>query len=81
MQHVARVPRITLANLNRGEASRRSALVVPHAKNVRQAAGFQRVPDLRRASDAFEQTSFVHRFVLRGAGENRVVTVHDRLDV
>ena len=41
----------------------------------------ERLPDLGRAGDAFEQTGLVDRLVLRRAGENRIVAVQDRLHV
>ena len=81
MQDVARVAGITLADLDRGEAGRRPGFVVPHAQHIGQAAGVERVPDLRRAGDALEQAGLVDRLVLRRAGEDRIVAVEDGLHV
>src|SRR5262245_12036836 len=81
MQHVARMAGLALADLNRCETSSRSAFVVPYAKDVWQTARLQRLPNLRRAGDTFEQTRFIHRFVLRRAGKDRIVAVHNRLHI
>jgi hypothetical protein len=35
--------------------------VIPHPEHVRNAAGFERAPDLRRPGDAFEQTGLVNQ--------------------
>ena len=46
MQHVARVSRITLLDLDYREARSRAGFVIPDAKDVRQPARFEGAPDL-----------------------------------
>src|SRR3982074_3569956 len=81
MQRLPRVAGIALADLDRGEAGGGAGLVIPPAQHLRDAAAIERAPDLRRAGDALEQAGLVDRFVLRRAGEDRIVAVEDRLHV
>jgi hypothetical protein len=53
--------------------------MIPHAQHLRDAAGVERAPDLRRSGDALEQAGLVDRLVLRRAGEDRIVAEEDRL--
>jgi hypothetical protein len=72
---------IALLDLDGGEASGRTGLVVPHAQHLGHAAGVERTPDLRRAGDAFEQAGLVYRLVLGRAGQDRIIAVEDGLRV
>jgi hypothetical protein len=47
---------IALTNLNGGKACRRSGFVIPHPEHVRNAAGFERAPDLSCSGDAGSST-------------------------
>jgi len=51
--------------------------VIPNTKDVWEPAGFESFPHFRGAGDAFEQTGFIHRLMLRGTGKNRIIAVQN----
>src|SRR5262245_42553283 len=69
VQRLARVARITLAELDRGKAGSGPGFVIPYPEHLRHAASLERAPDLRRSGDPLQQAGFVDRLVLRRAGK------------
>src|SRR5260370_31984557 len=59
VQRLARMTRIALANLDRGEARRRAGFVVPYAEHLGHAARLERPPDLRGTGNALEQPGLI----------------------
>jgi hypothetical protein len=56
--------------------------VIPHPEHVRNAAGFERAPDLRRPGDAFEQTGVVNRAEqLKSLGFQELSSLYPRLNL
>src|SRR5260370_28976196 len=80
-QRWARMTGFALANLDRVKARRGAGFVVPYADNLGPPARLERPPDLRGTGNALEQPGLIDGLVLRGAGEDRIVPVENRLHV